>query len=149
MRFFKIVNRFSIILILFFGLTFQGCATGTASRSELLSAEQSQVQLRSIQTRAFDIKDKLKTLRVVIATMQDLDFVLDKADEMVGTVTGTKFYKGYSLRLTVTVRPRGENQMLVRANAEYGTKAVSAPEAYQDFFSALEKALFLTAQQVD
>jgi hypothetical protein len=37
----------------------------------------------------------------------------------------------------------------VRANAEYQEKAVEDPLPYQDFFTALEKAMFLTAQQVD
>lgn len=139
---------FPAVLILA-GAMFQGCAMGTASRQELLAAEQSQVKLRSIQTRTFDTNDKLKTLRAVIATMQDLDFVLNKADEIVGTVTGTKFYKNGTLVLTVTVRPRGEKQMLVRANAQYGLRAVETPEPYQDFFAALEKSMFLAAQQVD
>jgi hypothetical protein len=51
--------------------------------------------------------------------------------------------------MTVTVRPRGETQLLVRANAQHGITAVDDPETYQDFFNALGKSLFLTAQQVD
>ena len=49
----------------------------------------------------------------------------------------------------MTVRPRGATQMLVRANAQYMDKAVEDPKPYQDFFVALEKAMFLTAHQVD
>ena len=51
--------------------------------------------------------------------------------------------------MTVTARPRGETQLLIRANAQYGIKAVEDPEPYQDFFDALGKAMFLTAHQVD
>jgi len=40
-------------------------------------------------------------------------------------------------------------QLLVRANAQYGSKAIEDPKIYQDFFAALEKSIFLTAQQVD
>jgi hypothetical protein len=87
-------------------------------------------------------------LRTVIATLQDLGFVVDKADETLGTVSATKL-SGYQLRMTVTVRPRGEKQLLVRANAEFGDKAVEDPQPYQNFFIALEKAMFLTAQEVD
>jgi hypothetical protein len=50
------------------------------------------------------------------------------------------------VRLTVTVRQRNEAQLLVRASAQYFVQAVEAPEPYQLFFSALEKALFLDAQ---
>jgi hypothetical protein len=124
-----------------------GC--GTASRQQLLAAEESQVKLRSIQTRAFDTNDKDKVMRAVIATMQDLEFVLEKADETLGTVTGMKFRNNMTIRMTVTVRSRNDTQMLVRANAQYGLKAIEDPLTYQDFFTALEKSMFLAAQQVD
>lgn len=126
------------------GLT--GCQT--TSSSQLLRANESQVQTRSIQTRAFDTTDRNQTLRTVIATLQDLGFVIDKADEVLGTVSATKL-DGYQLRMTVTVRPRGQTQLLVRANAQYKLKAVNDPVIYQDFFVSLEKSMFLTAHAVD
>lgn len=122
-----------------------GCAT---TQQRLLDSEASQVQLRSIQTRAFDTTDKEKTLRTVMATLQDLGFVLDKADATLGAVSATKL-KGYALRMTVTVRPRGTTQLLVRANAQYNVQPVTDPEPYQQFFAALEKAMFLSAHQAD
>jgi hypothetical protein len=63
-------------------------------------------------------------------------------------VSATKL-SGYQVRMTVTARPRGTTQMLVRANAQYMDKAVEDPKPYQDFFTALEKSMFLTAHQVD
>jgi hypothetical protein len=104
--------------------------------------------LRSIQTRAFDTKDKVKTLRTVIATLQDLDFVIDKADSTLGIVSATKL-ENYFLRITVTVRPRGETQLLVRANAQYNVEPIKDPKLYQQFFTSLEKAMFLTAHDAD
>ena len=112
----------------------------------LLDSGQSQVKLRSIQTRSFDTTDKEKTLRTVIATMQDLNFVIDKADLALGTVTATKLDR-YMLRMTVSVRPRGQTQLLVRANANFGLKPVTEPEPYQKFFASLGKAMFLTAHE--
>lgn len=135
------------ILVVVFLCTWVGVGCGT-SKQQLLAASESQVKLRSIQTRAFDTADKEKTLRTVMATLQDLGFVLDKADATLGTVSGTKLDK-YALRMTVTVRLRGESQMLVRANAQYQLVAVEDPEPYQQFFTALGKAMFLTAHQVD
>lgn len=122
-----------------------GCAPSTKA---VMETGQSAVQLRSFQQRAFDTPDVEKTLRTVIATLQDLSFVVDKADMDLGTVSATKL-SGYQLRITVTVRARGETQVLVRANAQYIDKAVEDPKPYQDFFTALEKSMFLTAQQVD
>ena len=114
----------------------------------MLDTGESAVQLRSYQSRVFDTTDKEKTLRTIIATLQDLGFVVDKADATLGSVSATKL-SGYELRMTVTVRPRGEKQLIVRANAQYKEKAVEEPKPYQDFFAALEKSMFLAAQQVD
>ena len=123
-------------------------ACQTDSRQQLLATSESQVALRSIQTRVFDTTDREKTLRTSIATLQDLGFVIDKADADLGAVSATKLDR-YMLRLTVTVRPRGQAQTLVRANAQYQDKEVNDPEPYQNFFVALERAMFLTAHQVD
>lgn len=122
-----------------------GCV---ASNKAVLETSESAVQLRSYQSRVFDTTDKEKTLRTIIATLQDLGFVVDKADATLGSVSATKL-SGYELRMTVTVRPRGEKQLIVRANAQYKEKAVEEPKPYQDFFTALEKSMFLAAQQVD
>jgi len=123
-----------------------GCAT-TAGKA--FESKESQVKLRSIQQRAFDTNDKKKMMQTIISTMQDLDFVIDDADVMLGSVTGSKFLGNAVINMTVIVRPRGEKQLLVRANAQYGITTIEDAATYQDFFVALEKALFLTAQQVD
>lgn len=123
-------------------------ACQTDSREQLLKTTKSQVELRSIQTRAFDTRDAEKTLRTVMATLQDLGFVIDKADATLGSVTATKL-DGYLLKMTVSVRDRGETQLLIRANAQYQNQGVEDPEPYQNFFTALEKSMFLAAHQVD
>ena len=110
---------------------------------------QTSVELRSIQSRSFDTTDKAKTMRSTIATLQDLGFVIDKADLELGTVSATKL-SGYALRMTVSVRPgaSGKN-MIVRASAQYNNVAVTDPRPYQDFFVSLQKSMFLTANEVD
>lgn len=114
----------------------------------LLDSEQSQLQLRKIQSRAFDTTEVEKTLRASIATLQDLGFVIDKADLDIGTVTGTKL-DGYALRMTVTVRQRGRSQVVVRANAQYNLHPITDPKPYQSFFVALERSMFLSAHTVE
>ena len=119
-----------------------------SQQSRVLDSEESQVQLRQMQTRAFDTTDSALTLRTTIATLQDLGFVVDKADAELGTVSATKLDR-YQLRMTVSVRPRGETQLLVRANAQYNVVPVTEPEPYQQFFVALEKAMFLEAHDIE
>lgn len=135
-----------IICAMLLALSLSACATGSVN--EAMQTEKSQVALRSIQSRAFDTTDKNRLLRTVIATLQDLGFVIDKADNDLGTVSATKL-NGYQLRMTVSVRPHGRKQSLVRANAQYQLTTVEDPKPYQQFFTALQKAMFLTAHQVD
>lgn len=131
------------------GLSFalSGCQNNTAD--QILYTKESQVQLRSYQSRAFDTCDKTKTMRTAMSTLQDLGFVLEKADETLGSVTATKFVKNEALRMTVMVRPKGDTQLIVRANGQYQAKAIEDPKPYQDFFNSLSKAMFLTAHEVD
>lgn len=122
---------------------FGGCRAG---HQQVLQTQESQVKLRSMQTRAFDTTDRRKALRSSIGTLQDLGFIIDKADYDLGSVSGSKM-AGH-VRITVSVRPKGE-QMVVRANAQYGIEAVEDPETYQQFFASLSKAMFLDAHEVD
>lgn len=142
----KTIKALKFAGIFVFVISLAGCQT---TQSNLLATDESQVKLRSIQTRAFDTTDKTKMVRTVISTMQDLNFVVDDANEELGSVSGTKFVNNQVLKLTVIVRPRSETQLLVRANAQWGIQDVVEADQYQDFFSTLEKAIFLTAHNVD
>jgi len=134
------------VLISLVVLSLSGCVA-TMNEQILDSSSESQLQMRSYQTRAFDTEDKQRVLRATIATLQDLGFVIDRADSTLGTVSATKL-DSYLLKVTVSVRPRGD-QMLVRANAQYNVTPVEDPKPYQDFFNSLGKSLFLQAQNVD
>lgn len=140
------MRRAAIAVLMLVGAGVAACQTD--SRDQVMATSSSQVALRAVQTRAFDTTDRNLTVRNVIATLQDLGFVIDKADQTLGMVSGTKL-DGYSMRITVTVRPRGKTQTAVRASAQYNLEAVSAADPYQQFFNALEKAMFLTANEVD
>jgi len=136
----------SFTLLAFMALALAGCRTN--SMDEVLATDATQVQLRSVQSRAFDTTDRSLTTRNVISTLQDLGFVVDKVDDTLGTISGTKM-QNYVMRMTITVRPRGPTQMLVRASAQFNLSAVSDAQPYQQFFAALEKAMFLRANEVD
>ncbi len=138
--------RRSHLVVLIISVVLLGCQAD--SKQQVLATDKSQVALRAIQTRSFETSDMNTTVRTVIATLQDLGFVVDKADAQLGTVSATKL-DGYVMRMTVTIRPASNNQTAVRANAQYNLDAVSDAKPYQQFFAALEKAMFLTANQVD
>jgi len=123
-------------------------ACQTDSRQQILASDQSQVSLRSIQSRMFDTSDQSLTIRTIIATLQDLGFTIDKVDNDIGVVSATKA-GDYLLKMTVSSRKRGSEQISVRASAQHNITAVSDPKLYQKFFEALSKAMFLEANQVN
>ena len=53
------------------------------------------------------------------------------------------------VRFTATIRARGESQLVVRARAQFYLQAVEEPGPYQQFFRALEQAVFLQGQSVE
>ncbi|MCB1659823.1 hypothetical protein [Agitococcus lubricus] len=133
-------NLFIVIFLFTSFLT--GCAT--TNQRVLDSGNETQLQKRSYQSRIFDTTDKEKVLRATISTLQDLGFVIDRADLVLGSVSGTKL-DGHQIKITVSVRPKGSDRMLVRANAQFNITPIEDPKHYQDFFSSLEKSLFLVA----
>lgn len=122
-----------------------GCVS---TQARLLDSDQSQLALRTIQSRAFDTSDRDRTLRTVMLTLQDLGFVVTSGEADLGSVSGVKWNRGV-MRITVTVRPRGDSQMLVRANCQLGVDVVEDPVPYQMFFASLAKAMFLEAHEVE
>ena len=121
---------------------------GCASNNAAITDGGSQVQVRQIQTREYDTLNKRDTLRSILATLQDLGFVIDNADYDLATITATKL-QDYQIRMTVTVRERNTERLAVRANARFNDQLIDDPHAYQDFFAVLDKAMFLTMHEID
>lgn len=134
--------RYLVTAILLSLSLLSGCAT--TNQRVLDSGDETQLQKRSYQSRIFDTADKEKVLRATISTLQDLGFVIDRADLMLGSISGTKL-DGHQIKITVSVRPKGTDRMSVRANAQFNITPIEDPKHYQDFFASLEKSLFLTA----
>jgi len=121
---------------------------GCAATPYDLVGESAPLEVRSVQSRDYDVLDKPMTMRAVIATLQDLGFTIDQADMGLGIVTATRLQVS-DMRMTVTVAARPEEQVSVRANARVGEKGITQAETYQDFFVALDKAMFLVRNNVD
>lgn len=134
------------LIVAFIGFS-GGVTLSHAKKTIKLELVESPLKIRSLQTRAFDTTDENRTLRAIIATLQDFGFVIKKADEELGTITARRIDR-YSLRLTVTVRRKGKTQVLVRMNAYYG-QPVRDPIIYQNFFASLANSMFLTANSID
>lgn len=123
-----------------------GC-TAPAPRQELFTPTDAQMKIRSAQTRTFEVKDRTVAMRGVIAALQDLGFIIERANEPLGLVTAARFAEPnyYDiLGVTVTVRQQDDGKTMVRANAIYNNKPIEDPKVYQNFFASLERSLFIT-----
>jgi hypothetical protein len=101
---------------------------------------------KSSNRRVREQADRIKAMRAVLATLQDLDFVIDQADSRLGLITATRL-QNYQLQITIMIHEREAGRLLVRASCQVGLFPVQDPEPYQEFFASLEKNFFLAAQQ--
>jgi hypothetical protein len=142
------MTRFVAVLAV---LALASCAT---PQPEVITSSKSTVELRSMQSRAFETGNNERVYRAVLATLQDLGYTVTELEPEAGTATGDKLAR---LKLTVSVYSRGATRTIVRANAivKLGPQVqqghqVDAPEFYQKrFFEPLSKALFLEALLVE
>jgi hypothetical protein len=141
------VNVRTCLLILGLAFLLQACVGGGQKPpKELLALNEAQLKIRSFQTRAFGVSDQNKALRAVVTALQDLGFIVERANGPMGLVTAGKFGpngRGF-VELTVTVRAKGKEQTEVRVNALFNTKPIEDPKVYQNFFSAVQRSLFIS-----
>lgn len=136
------------IIVIAGALLVQGC-TAPEPTQDLLALTESQMKIRSVQTRTFDVRDRQLAMRGVIAALQDLGFIIERANEPLGLVTAARFAEPnyYDVvGVTVTVRQATEGRMMIRANAIYNNKPIEDPKVYQNFFATLERSLFITKE---
>ena len=129
-------------------LLLYGCSRPNTPQ-DLLAPTDAQLKIRSIQTRTFDVKDRNAAMRGVIASLQDLGFIIERANEPLGLVTAARFAEPnyYDvISVTVTVRQDTKDRLTIRANAIYNNKPIDDPKVYQNLFASLERSLFLTKE---
>ena len=141
----KIASRARWGIILTLTLLLTSCVSKPEPPPNLPAPDAEQMKLRSMQTRTFDLADRNQALRGVITALQDLGFIIERANEPLGLVTGARFAEPRWMDVvgvTVTVRPQGNGQMLIRANAIFNNEPITDPKVYQNFFATLERSLF-------
>lgn len=129
-------------------LFLHGC-TAPEVKQDLFAPTDAQMKIRSLQTRTFDLTDRNAAIRGAIASLQDLGFIIERANEGLGLVTAARFAEPnyYDVvTVTVTVRQETVEKMSIRANAIYNNKPIDDPKVYQNFFAALQRTLFLSQE---
>lgn len=141
-------TRWKLLLSAGFMLA-QGCVAPQPG-PDLLAPTDAQMMLRSYQSRSFDVTDRTVAMRGIIAALQDLGFIIERANEPLGLVTAARFAEPDNLsvvEVSVTIRPQADGRMLVRANAIYNRTPVADPKVYQNFFATLNRSLFINREE--
>lgn len=136
-----------IWFVLAVNLLTYGCAPKPSQ--ELFAPTEAQMKLRGFQTRTFDVKDRQVALRAVIAVLQDLGFIIERANEPLGFVTAERFAEpDYHsvVGVTVTVRSEEDGRVTIRANVIHNNKPIEDPKVYQNFFASLQRSLLITQE---
>jgi hypothetical protein len=142
-------GNFLRMLLLAGLLLLQGCVAPQPS-PDLLAPTDAQMKLRSFQSRTFEVADRKVAMRGVIAALQDLGFIIERANEPLGLVTAARFAEPDNLSVvgvTVTVREQPGGRMLVRANAIFNHTPIDDPKVYQNFFATLDRSLFINKEE--
>jgi hypothetical protein len=144
MRFEAMTYRAPLLLLPM--LLLAGCQMD--SKQQVLATTNTQAAQRAISTRVFDTGDQAKVFQATISTLQDLGFIVERADNILGTVSATR--TGTSLvRFTVSLRPMGSARTIVRASGQLNQHELSDPAPFQRFFDSLSQSLFLQANNID
>lgn len=150
------MKKFLLLFVLL--IFFNGCSNFNKTKN--FRTEQTQLQIRSYQSRSFDTQNRELVLRTIISTLQDLGFIVEKVDEKMGIISGTLFFntpvvpisigdnETQLIKTNISVR-NSEAQIIVRLNASKDSKTITDPTVYQNFFNSLSQSLFLEANNVD
>ncbi len=116
-----------------------GC---TSDLHDFSQPPESAAMLAARRSRMFATADMRSALRAAIAALQELDFIVDRADLASGAVSGVKADQ-YLMRVTVTAAPSGADRLVIRAVARYDVTAVLEAAPYEKFFAVLARILAL------
>lgn len=147
-----------IILILFcFSLTMY---SPTFAKSKPVA---SSLEIRQMQTRTYEVKSKKELMEAIVNVLQDRDYLINESNYNLGVVSGYKECKESSryfrYETSVQIDEIKNNNYKVRTNflkkgidqlgdATTQIDIKNPEEIYREFFSQLDKSLFIESQGI-
>jgi hypothetical protein len=114
--------------------------TAAAARAESPFATNREPAQPTRHTRDFASSDIHRALRLAIATLQNLGFALENADNETGTLIASRL-DTHPLRLTVTISAKSETEITAAVSSAYAATELADPTPANTFFAAYEAAL--------
>mgnify|MGYP001363843955 CR=1 FL=1 len=149
-------------LLILFCLSLTLCLPSYAKKNPAASA----LEIRQMQTRTYDIKNKKQLMEAIVNVLQDRDYLLNESSYNLGVVSGYKecqekiFMGSHYVRYETSVQVNElGNKYKVRTNFikknidPLGNSTTqidiqNPEEFYRDFFSQLDKSLFIESQGI-
>lgn len=147
-----------IILILFcFNLTI---CSPVFAKGKTVAA--SSLEIRQMQTRNYEVKDKKELMEAIVNVLQDRDYLINESNYNLGVISGYKECKEkryVRYETSVQINEVNNNNYKVRTNfIKKGIDPTGSPSAlidiknpeefYRDFFTQLNKSLFIESQGI-
>lgn len=148
-----------IILIIFcFCLT-----VCTPAFAKAKKAPASSLEIRQMQTRIYEVKSKKQLMEAIVNVLQDRDYLINESNYNLGVVSGYKECKENHIyvRYETSVQINEANTKSYKVRTNFIKKNIdpmgnpSTPidiknpeEVYREFFSQLDKSLFIESQGI-
>lgn len=149
-----------IILTLF-------CLSLTLNLQAFSKENASALEIRQMQTRTYDVKNKKELMEGIVNVLQDRDYLINESSYNLGVVTGYKetkekaFMGSRYVRYETSVQVNELNGSKYKVRTNFIKKNIdptgsvttqiniqNPEEFYRDFFTQLNKSLFIEAQGI-
>lgn len=154
------INMLKKILTILFCLSLTTCLP-TFARGK--TAPVSSLEIRQMQTRTYEIKDKKELMEAIVNVLQDRDYLINESSYNLGVISGYKECKeGYHyVRYETSVQINELNNKSYKVRTNFSKKNMdptgtvtspinikNAEETYREFFTQLNKSLFIESQGI-
>ncbi|OGI26387.1 MAG: hypothetical protein A2287_07305 [Candidatus Melainabacteria bacterium RIFOXYA12_FULL_32_12] len=107
--------------------------------------EASSLEIRQMQTRTYEVKNKKELMEAIVNVLQDRGYLLNESNYNLGVISGYNELNNKSYK----VRTNFIKKSLDPVGNPSTKKNIKNPEEfYREFFSQLDKSLFIESQGI-
>ncbi len=153
------VSRLLIVLIIFaFVLPTVGCRK---------RVKRSQLDIRQIQTRVFDVKDDLLVMKATMEALQDEGYIIGEVNDRLGlisahksqsvrggvhtdkaSVTISKINKGVKVRINIVRNTHKNGSSFWGTKAAENARPIHQEKFYTNIFQKIDKSIFYKKENI-
>ena len=127
----------------------------------------SSLEIRQMQTRTYEVKDKKELMEAIVNVLQDRDYLINESSYNLGMISGYKeckesvFLGSHYVRYETSVQINELNSKSYKVRTNFSKKNIdptgtvttqinipNQEEFYREFFTQLNKSLFIESQGI-